>query len=67
MDSWTESLDMLAQNTNKKCAAFASDEPDGRGWYLAFSPGSIGEGLGTCTVLKMSLALSLWRQPTFQP
>ena len=38
MDSWTESLEMLSQKTNKKCAAFASDEPDGRGWYLAFSP-----------------------------
>lgn len=38
MDSWTESLQMLGKKTNKKCAAFASDEPDGRGWYLGFSP-----------------------------
>jgi len=38
MDSWAGALDELAQKTNKKCAAFASDEPDGRGWYLAFSP-----------------------------
>ena len=38
MDSWTGALDELGAKTNKKCGAFASDEPDGRGWYLAFSP-----------------------------
>lgn len=44
MDSWTGALDELAQKTNKKCAAFASDEPDGRGWYLAFSPVLVKKG-----------------------
>ena len=38
MDSWTGALDDLAAKTNKKVAALASDEPDGRGWYLSFSP-----------------------------
>jgi branched-chain amino acid transport system substrate-binding protein len=38
MDSWTAALEEIAPLTNKKVAALASDEPDGRGWYLAFSP-----------------------------
>jgi len=38
MDSWMGALDDLAAKTNKRVAALASDEPDGRGWYLAFSP-----------------------------
>lgn len=38
MDSWMGALDDLAAKTNKKVAALASDEPDGRGWYLSFSP-----------------------------
>jgi ABC-type branched-subunit amino acid transport system substrate-binding protein len=38
MDSYMAMMDKLAASTNKKVAAFASDEPDGRGWYLAFGP-----------------------------
>jgi branched-chain amino acid transport system substrate-binding protein len=38
MDSWMGALDDLAAKTNKRVAALASDEPDGRGWYLSFSP-----------------------------
>lgn len=38
MDSWTVALEEIAPLTNKRVAALASDEPDGRGWYLAFSP-----------------------------
>jgi ABC-type branched-subunit amino acid transport system substrate-binding protein len=38
LDSWMGALDELAPKTNKRVAAFASDEPDGRGWYLSFSP-----------------------------
>jgi len=38
MDSWTSALKEIEPLTNKKVAALASDEPDGRGWYLAFSP-----------------------------
>jgi len=38
MESWTTALKEIAPLTNKKVAALASDEPDGRGWYLAFSP-----------------------------
>lgn len=38
MDSYMAMMEKLAQLTNMKVAAFASDEPDGRGWYLAFAP-----------------------------
>jgi branched-chain amino acid transport system substrate-binding protein len=38
MDAYMAMMDKLAASTNKKVAAFASDEPDGRGWYLAFGP-----------------------------
>jgi branched-chain amino acid transport system substrate-binding protein len=38
LDSWMGALDELAPKTNKRVAALASDEPDGRGWYLSFSP-----------------------------
>jgi ABC-type branched-subunit amino acid transport system substrate-binding protein len=38
MDSWTNALEQIAAQTNKRVAALASDEPDGRGWYLSFSP-----------------------------
>ncbi len=38
MDSWVGALDKIGEKTNKRVAAFASDEPDGRGWYLSFSP-----------------------------
>jgi len=44
MDTFGAALEMLAKNTNKKCAAFASDDPDGRGWYLGFSPFAIQNG-----------------------
>jgi ABC-type branched-subunit amino acid transport system substrate-binding protein len=44
MDTFGAALEMLAQKTNKKCAAFASDEPDGRGWYLGFSPFLVDQG-----------------------
>lgn len=44
MDSWVQALDKLAARTNKRVAALASDEPDGRGWYLAFSPILIEKG-----------------------
>jgi branched-chain amino acid transport system substrate-binding protein len=38
MDSYLAMMDKLEALTNKRVAAFASDEPDGRGWYLAFAP-----------------------------
>ena len=38
MDSYMGMLEKLSKMTNMKVAAFASDEPDGRGWYLAFAP-----------------------------
>ena len=38
MDSYMGMMEKLSTMTNMKVAAFASDEPDGRGWYLAFGP-----------------------------
>ena len=38
MDVWWGFLDKYGGQTNKKVAAFASDDPDGRGWYGAFTP-----------------------------
>ena len=37
MDVWMAYLGQVADRTNRKVAAFASDDPDGRGWYGAFS------------------------------
>lgn len=38
MDSYLAMMAKLNNKTNKHVAAFASDEPDGRGWYLSFAP-----------------------------
>ncbi len=38
MDSYMAMMDKLTKQTNMQVAAFASDEPDGRGWYLSFAP-----------------------------
>ncbi len=38
MDTWTAMLDLFGDKTNKKVALIASDEPDGRGWYMLFAP-----------------------------
>ena len=32
-DTWVEMLDQFGDQTNKKVAVFASDDPDGIGWY----------------------------------
>ncbi len=42
MDVWMAYLGQVAGRTNKKVGAFASDDPDGRGWYGAFT-GAIKE------------------------
>ena len=41
---WMSYLDQFGAQTNKKVAAFASDDPDGRGWYGAFVPTLQGAG-----------------------
>ena len=38
MDTWVDMLDLYGGQTNKKVGVFASDEPDGRGWYSLFPP-----------------------------
>jgi len=43
-DTWQAMLDLYGDETNKKVAVFASDDPDGVGWYGLF-PGFL-EGLG---------------------
>ena len=44
MDVWWGFLDKYGGQTNRKVAAFASDDPDGRGWYGAFTPALKGKG-----------------------
>ncbi len=41
MEAWKKMLDLYGNQTNKKVAVFASDEPDGRGWYSAL-PQTLG-------------------------
>ncbi|MGA7677970.1 MAG: ABC transporter substrate-binding protein [Dehalococcoidia bacterium] len=36
-DTWQAMLDSYGAQTNKKVAIFASDDPDGIGWYAAYS------------------------------
>jgi branched-chain amino acid transport system substrate-binding protein len=36
MDTWTGMLDLFGSQTNKKVGIVASDDPDGRGWYMLF-------------------------------
>jgi len=38
MDTWFSFMDMFGDQTNKTVAVLASDEPDGRGWYVTFAP-----------------------------
>ncbi|MBP1628449.1 MAG: urea transporter, urea binding protein [Holophagaceae bacterium] len=38
LDTWKDMLDQLGSQTNKKVGLLASDEPDGRGWYMVFGP-----------------------------
>ncbi|MBW1996814.1 MAG: ABC transporter substrate-binding protein [Deltaproteobacteria bacterium] len=38
MDPYMQMMKKLKGLTNRRVALFASDEPDGRGWYLAFVP-----------------------------
>jgi len=35
-DTWKAMLDLFGDKTNKKVAVFASDDPDGVGWYSLF-------------------------------
>ena len=38
LDTWMAMLDKFGDKTNKKVGVFASDEPDGRGWWALFGP-----------------------------
>jgi branched-chain amino acid transport system substrate-binding protein len=38
LDTWMAMLDNFGHLTNKKVGIFASDEPDGRGWWATFGP-----------------------------
>lgn len=56
MDTWMAMLDQYGGQTNKKVAVFASDEADGRGWYMLFSPALKNLGY---TVVGMEKTLGL--------
>jgi branched-chain amino acid transport system substrate-binding protein len=47
-DTWIEMLQQFGDKTNKKVAVFASDDPDGAGWYSVL-PGIV-QGLGYSTI-----------------
>jgi ABC-type branched-subunit amino acid transport system substrate-binding protein len=44
MDTWVAMLNKYGSKTNRKVGVFASDEPDGRGWYSLFPPALKGLG-----------------------
>jgi len=46
-DAWLGALESFLDNTNRKTALLASDDPDGRGWYHAFAPSAQKIGLDT--------------------
>jgi branched-chain amino acid transport system substrate-binding protein len=47
-DTWQAMLDLYGDKTNKKAALFASDDPDGIGWYAAY-PGILSNlGYDVC-------------------
>jgi branched-chain amino acid transport system substrate-binding protein len=45
MDSWLGVLEKYREQTNKQVGVFASDEPDGRGWYEVIPKVLTGQGL----------------------
>ena len=45
IDVMSAVLKQVADQTNKRTAVFASDEPDGRGWYASMPAGLKGMGL----------------------
>jgi len=51
-DSWFEELDTFADQTNKVAGVFATDEPDGIGWYHTFPPMLKDYGLNVIGVEK---------------
>jgi branched-chain amino acid transport system substrate-binding protein len=51
-DTWQAMLDLFGNKTNKKVAVFASDDPDGVGWYGLF-PGYLKQlGYDVCGAQK---------------
>jgi len=46
-DAWLGALQFFGGETNKKIALLASDDQDGRGWYLGFAPEAEKIGMDT--------------------
>jgi len=44
LPTWFGALGAYAEQTNKKVAAFALDDADGRAWYMVFTGTATGEG-----------------------
>ncbi len=55
-DTWFEFLDLFAAQTNRVAGVFATDEPDGRGWYMIF-PGLLKEHGETVVGMEKNLGL----------
>ncbi len=56
MDLWMAFLGKYAGQTNKKMAAFAADDPDGRGWYEAFTGALAAEGFDVMSEGELGIA-----------
>jgi branched-chain amino acid transport system substrate-binding protein len=54
-DTWKGMIDLFGDQTNKKAGVFASDEPDGRGWYALFPP-MLGEISDCFPLIRQILA-----------
>jgi ABC-type branched-subunit amino acid transport system substrate-binding protein len=52
MDTWMAMVSKFGDQTNRRVGVFASDEPDGRGWYATFPPGLKKAGLDVLGVEK---------------
>ena len=56
-DTWKAMLELFGKKTNKKAAVFASDDPDGIGWYSLFPDFLEKMGYDVCgTDKKLGLA-----------
>jgi len=55
-DTWEGMINLFGPKTNKKAGVFASDEPDGRGWYSLFPPMLEGWGYAVAGI-KRNLGL----------
>jgi len=73
VDAWKANLDLFGDQTNKKVAVFASDDPDGIGWYglfpkilkdIGYEPVGVDKKLGLAPVetTDFSSIINEWKK-----